>query len=305
MEQLAADVGPEKALNGKPAPKPDGRYMLAVLHPTERQVVYVCDGGVVVVYDLTDAHATPRRIVSSRQKPLMFGSFSGEGESFAAGDSEGGITLWETPSWKERTTYVKGTQPVRYVSVDENGSKMLAETEEGVVLWDIRGGKEIGVVADRYRFGTAFCFSKVTAHFATGSLSSVHIHDAQTGKIIREISQDPYPMQLCFSEDGRYIASGLRGSLNKWLGVFDVATGATVFDHAEHEKGITGLLFLDKGTCLLSTSADGHIKFWHVPSGTELLALNLGESVYQPSNAVDGSIILWNQRSGPRYFSIR
>jgi WD40 repeat protein len=75
--------------------------------------------------------------------------------------------------------------------------------------------------------------------------------------------------------------------------------------HVEaHRQGLaTGLLFLDQGKCLLSTSADGTMKFWHVPSGTELLAINLGGSIYQPSSHVDGSILLWNQRSGPRYFT--
>jgi WD40 repeat protein len=112
-------------------------------------------------------------------------------------------------------------------------------------------------------------------------------------------------MHLCFSPDGRHIASGLRGSLNRWLGVFEVATGKTVFDHAEHDKGITGLLFLDDGKCLLSTSADGSMKFWHVPSGTELLAIRIGESIGQPSGTLDRSVILWNQHSGPRYFSFK
>jgi WD40 repeat protein len=131
------------------------------------------------------------------------------------------------------------------------------------------------------------------------------IHDADSGKTIRQIAHAPYTMQLCFSPDGQYIASGLRGSLNKWLGVFDVVTGARVFDRAEHEKGITGLVFVDDGKCLLSTSADGAMKFWHVPSGTELLSMKMGSSIYQPSVTVDGATILWNQRTGPRYFSIQ
>jgi WD40 repeat protein len=87
--------------------------------------------------------------------------------------------------------------------------------------------------------------------------------------------------------------------------VFDVSTGETVFDRAKHDKGITGLVFLDHGKCLLSTAADGTIKFWHVPSGTELLTMRMDDSIYQPSINADGSIVLWNQRSGPRYFLIK
>ena len=78
-----------------------------------------------------------------------------------------------------------------------------------------------------------------------------------------------------------------------------------MFDRARHTKGITGLVFLDEGKCLLSTAADGTMKFWHVPSGTELLALRMRESIYQPTSGDDGSVILWNQRSGTRYFSLK
>ena len=305
LEQLAAHTDPKQAITGKAVPKPENRYTIAVLHPTERRVAYLCDRGIVVVYDLSEADAEPTRIVSSRAKPLMYGSFSADGKSFAAGDTEGGIVVWDTRPWKERAAYVKGNQPIRYLSIDKNGEKLLAETEHGVLLWDIHGDREIGVVADRYNFGTALCFSNDQRHFATGGLNSVQIHEAKTGETIQEIKHAPYTMHLCFSPDGRYIASGLRGSVNKWLGVFDVETGEKTFDHAEHEKGITGLVFLDDGKCLLSTAADGTMKFWHVPSGTELLTMRMGESIYQPSSTVDSSTILWNQRSGPRYFSLK
>ena len=305
LEQLAAHRDPKHAITGSAVPKPENRYAIAVMHPTEPRVAYLCDQGIVVVYDLSEAHAEPARIVSSRAKPLIYGSFSADGTSFGAGDTEGGMLVWDTRSWKERASYVKGNQPVRYVSIDKHGEKLLAETEHGVVLWDIHGDKEIGVVADRYNFGTALCFSNDQHHFATGGLYSVQIHDAKTGETIREIRHAPYTMHLCFSPDSRYIASGLRGSLNKWLGVFDVATGETVFDRAKHDKGITGIVFLDNGKCLLSTAADGTMKFWHVPSGTELLTMRMSESIYQPSSTVDSTAILWNQRSGPRCFSLK
>lgn len=302
---LATQQDPTQALTGIAAPKPDTRFALAVLHPTKPFAAYLCDGGVVLLYDLTQPKHAPTKIVSSRGKPLMNGTFSADGHFFAAGDGEGGIIVWDASSWKETSSYVKGTYPVRYVAVNKDGSKILAETEEGVVLWDKSRDQETGIVGKRYNFGTALCFSNDQRRCATGGLFSVLIHDVNTGKQIREIGHAPYTMHLCFSPDGQYIASGLRGSLNKWLGVFDVSTGETVFDRAKHDKGITGLVFLDNGKCLMSTSADGTIKFWHVPSGTELLTMRMGTSIYQPSINADGSSILWNQRSGPRYFLMK
>ena len=62
---------------------------------------------------------------------------------------------------------------------------------------------------------------------------------------------------------------------------------------------------LDGDQCLLSTAADGTMKFWHVPSGSELLRMKLGDWVDPPTCHANGSLILWNQRSGPRYFWLK
>jgi WD40 repeat protein len=304
LQQIAVDKNPQKSLVGNPVPQSDTPSMLAVLSPTKSLVAYLCDGGVVLLYDLTQPNGKPNKIISSRGKRLMYGSFSTDGNFFVASDAEGGVIVWDAVSWKQKMSLVKGDQPIRYVAIDKDGTRLLAETEEGVVLWDVKHNQQIAIVGERYNFGTSLCFSNDQRHCATGGLSSIAIYDTTDGKKVREINHAPYTMHLCFSDDGRFIASGLRGSLNKYFGVFEVESGNTVFDHAEHDKGITGLIFVDDGKCLLSTAADGTLKFWHIPSGIELLTMKMGTSIYQPSVTLDGSIVLWNQRSGPRYFLI-
>lgn len=306
LERLAAEPDVKQAILGKPVPKPEEQFRLAVLHPSEPKVVFVCNHGVIVVQDISEPDAKPVKLVTSRAKPLAYGSFSGDGNFFAVGDSEGGIVIWDTKTWKETNTFVKGSEVIMQVGLDKTGGKLISDTTEGPVLWDVAANKEIEPVGTRLLFGSSFCFSRDQRQFATGGDASVIIRDVKTGKQIREIPHATHTMQLCFSSDGRLIASGLRGvPFNKHVGVFEVATGKAVFDHAEHGKGITGVVFLDDDKCLLSTAADGTMKFWHVPSGTELLRMKLSESIYQPSCHVNGSTILWNQRGGPRYFSFK
>ena len=305
LRDVAQQADPKAALAGRKAPVPEIRFALAVLHPCKPWAAYLCDQGQVLVYDLSQLGSKPQKIGSPRGKPLMHGGFSADGKVLVAGDTEGGILVWDTKSFKVTGNFSKGSAPVRYVAVNDDGSKLLAETERGVVLLEIATGREIGVVGQRYNFGTALCFSPDGRHCATGGFTSVVVYDANTGQQVRNIDHAPYTMQLCFSPDGQNIASGLRGSLSKWSGVFRVATGEVVFDRAEHGKGVTGLMFLDGGQCLLSTAADGTMKFWHVPSGRELLALKLGPSIYQPSLGADGSLLLWNQRTGPCYYRLK
>ncbi len=306
LTRLAAEPNVKEALLGTAVPKPEEQFRLAVMHPSEPKVVFVCNHGVLVVQDISQPDAKPVKLFTSRAKPLAYGSFSGDGKFFAVGDSEGGIVIWDTITWKETKTIIKGTGVIMQVGLNQTGDKLLADTGEGPVLWDVAGDQEIGVVGERLVFGASFCFSNDQRHFATGGDASVMIRDIKTGKTVREISHDTNTMQLCFSSDGGLIASGLRGDpFKKHVGVFEVATGKAVFDHAAHGRGITGVVFLDNDKCLLSTAADGTMKFWHVPSGTELLRMKISESIYQPTCHVHGTTILWNQRSGPRYFSFK
>ena len=306
LDRLAADADTKQAVLGKPVPKPEEQFLMAALHPSEPKVVFVCNHGVIVVQDISEPDAKPVKLVTSRAKPLAFGCFSGDGKFFAVGDSEGGVVIWDTKTWKETKSFVKGSEVTRYVSLDKTGDKLIADTEAGMVLWDVAGDVEIGVVGPRLFAGGAFCFSDDQIHGATGGSSTVNIFEVKTGKKVREISHATHPMQLCFSSDGKLIASGLRGvPFNKHVSVFEVATGKTVIDRAEHQRGITGVVFLDNDKCLLSTAADGTMKFWHIPSGTELLRMKIADSIYLPTCHANGSIILWNQRSGPRYFSLK
>lgn len=302
LARLAAS--PEPVLTGQPVPKPNTRCLLAVLHPSQPLVAYVCDKGQVTVFDLAHPEQAPRNLTASRGKPLMNGCFSADGSRLAAGDTAGGVTWWNTNDWKEIASQAKGDAPVRYLALNRDGSKLLAETKDGVVLWDVERNQEIAKVGDRYRFGSALAFSDAGMVGATGGLAQVRIFDLDSGELVREMKHAPYTMHLAFSQDGKYVASGLRGSLNKWLGVFEVDSGKVVFDRARHQKGVTGLAFVDQGSRLLSSSSDGTLRVWHVPSGKLLLGLPLGGSIYQLFAHHDGAWILWNSRGGPRYFNL-
>ena len=303
LDHLLAQKGPE--LTGTVAPKPEKRYTLSIAHPHKPHLVYLCEGAEIVIFDLSNlGEDAPKlkTIKSSREKVLVYGEFSSDGTRFVGGDVEGGVIVWNTATWDEIAVFTKGKTPNRRVRIDKTGQYVMAETKEGIVLWNVTEKEEIGVVGERLNFVTVFCFSNDGKHFATAGASDVKIHDVETGKVLHKFGQAPYPGELAFSEDGQHIACGLRGSLNKWLGVFDVATGKTVFDRAKHVKGITGLVFLDQGKCLLATSVDGALKFWHVPSGTQLLSIEMGTSIFQPTLGDDKSLVLWNKRGGPRYF---
>jgi WD40 repeat protein len=305
VEELCEVKDPSAALVGFRIPTPIPQFRLAMLNPAAREIAYLCDAGTLVVYDLDRLNEAPRTVVASRGKSLLHGGFSGDGKFFTAGDAEGGVTVWETRRWEEKHVLDGGTRPVRYAVLDKQGERLLAETEHGVMLWNLAEDHQVGRVAERYNFGTAMTFSYDDQHFATGGLFHIQLHDTETGNALQRTRHAPYTMHLRFSPDGKRIASGLRGSLNNWVGVFDVESGEAVFDRGLHAKGVTGLLFLDGGDCLLSCSVDGSLKFWDVPGGKELLSITLEEAVYEPSMTSDGRVILWNQPGGPRYFPLK
>ncbi|KAK5994944.1 Vegetative incompatibility protein HET-E-1 [Cladobotryum mycophilum] len=115
---------------------------------------------------------------------------------------------------------------------------------------------------------------------------------------------------LCFSQDNKLLASASRS--NKYIKVFELATGRCFQQLLGHQSGISSIAFSYDGNQLLSSSWDCTTKLWSIIDSGECLDSSQSQ---QPTDRVgispeetviaatkeDGMVELWNISSGMNY----
>ncbi|HUS37444.1 MAG TPA: protein kinase [Verrucomicrobiae bacterium] len=85
--------------------------------------------------------------------------------------------------------------------------------------------------------------------------------------------ETPAGFACAISPDGRLLAAGAVPELSNTIDLIDLVTGKTVATLAGHKQGIGSVAFSADGKTLISTSSDGALKLWNVPTRQEILTL--------------------------------
>jgi WD40 repeat protein len=267
--------------------------------------------GKLRIVDLSDFDAvvagTPKVTVAfSSDHQLIFGSYSGDGSTYAVGDERGSVFVWRTKDATEPESFSIDSKAVVEVALDRTGTRMVTETYRGeVALWDVPTKRQIRVLGSSFRYGRPIEFSPDGKVIALGGMESIEMFSADTGEKLRDIGpHGHYVMNLAFSPDGKLLASGTRGSIPKSVALFDVESGRKVAEFNGHSTGITGLTFSPHGERLVSTSGDGTLRILHVPTCVELLRISIGAPFGDPQFTSDGGTILWSGERGLELISL-
>lgn len=155
-------------------------------------------------------------------------------------------------------------------------------------------------------------FSHDGKYVATGCNRSAQIFDIVTGSkicILQDESVDSigdlYIRSVCFSTDGRYLATGAE---DKLIRVWDIATRTIRNTFAGHEQDIYSLDFARDGRTIASGSGDRTVRLWDIEAGQNILTLSIEDGVttvaISPDNklvaagSLDKSVRVWDAVSG-------
>jgi glucose repression regulatory protein TUP1 len=156
-------------------------------------------------------------------------------------------------------------------------------------------------------------FSHDGKYVATGCNRSAQIFDVQTGEKVCvledhnavEMSADLYIRSVCFSPDGRYLATGAE---DKLIRVWDIQT-RTIRNHfSGHEQDIYSLDFARDGRTIASGSGDRTVRLWDIEQGSNTLTLTIEDGVttvaispdtnYVAAGSLDKSVRVWDIHTG-------
>ncbi|WPG98143.1 Hypothetical protein R9X50_00092900 [Acrodontium crateriforme] len=155
-------------------------------------------------------------------------------------------------------------------------------------------------------------FSHDGRFVATGCNRSAQIFDVNTGKQVCHLQDgntstegDLYIRSVCFSPDGRYLATGAE---DKIIRVWDIAAGVIRHSFAGHDQDIYSLDFASDGRHIASGSGDRTIRLWDLETNSCILALQIEDGVttvaispdtrYVAAGSLDKSVRIWDIQTG-------
>lgn len=251
--------------------------------------------------------------------------FSPNGDTLAIGGIGSNVRLWNTITHHLQNTSIKDSD-VCFLP----DSNILASGARIVHLWDAATGQHLNTLTADIPFGwyvRSTSFSPDGTIFANGIYDggtrrdlyddsdyqyiSVLLRSTSTGRILKTIayttdSSDSWVGSVCFSPDGKTLASGCSdGNVRLW----NVATGAHKATFKGHEGPIWSITFSPDGTTLASGSTDKTVRLWNSATEQHLKTLSgythvVKSICFSPdSNTLaggdgDGIILLWNAATG-------
>ncbi|KAH8821514.1 WD40-repeat-containing domain protein [Xylogone sp. PMI_703] len=155
-------------------------------------------------------------------------------------------------------------------------------------------------------------FSHDGKYVATGCNRSAQIFDVVTGQkicILQDDSVDSvgdlYIRSVCFSPDGRYLATGAE---DKLIRVWDIASRTIRNTFSGHEQDIYSLDFARDGHTIASGSGDRTVRLWDIDAGQNILTLSIEDGVttvaispdtkYVAAGSLDKSVRVWDATTG-------
>lgn len=287
-------------------PEVDTRY--GVLHPAKRQVAFICRDGGIRVKELDDPNGAQKTAMHESGGPIWAGAFSLDGQAFVAGYQNGDVVGWDTTSWERRFSVSMGMKPVRELVVAPDGSAFVAEGESALELWRFidNAPKKVADVGERYNFGEGLAFSPRGDLIATGGMFDILVFDAKTGKETFTLQHASYTMGLEFSPDGTRIASAPRANVNKFLAVFDVASGEMQFNAGPFPCYVHGGIFTADGRRIVSAACEKvpFLQLFDSTTGKLVFSLPRTTTGSRPTVSRDGRILGWSESDGYHFFDL-
>jgi WD40 repeat protein len=163
-------------------------------------------------------------------------AFSPDGKTIAVGSDDGGVTLHESRTAKERMVLFSHANAVRSLAFSPDGHYLVSAGQDSlIVLWD----------ADR---------GILIRPLLKGAANPNHV--------------------VAFSPDGGTIAVGEHGSMPTEILLIDVGTGAVRERLAGHSQGVRALAFAPNGRVLASAGVDHGVKLWNLAEGKERITFS-------------------------------
>ena len=223
--------------------------------------------------------------------------FSSDNHLLAGGSMDGKVRLWDVENREHIITLIGQTDFVSSVSFSPDSRSLASGSGDGTVgLWDVGDRTNIKML------GELILLRKAVGSVGTGpDMIAFTGH----GDAVRSV---------CFSPDGRFLASGsgiveFLGGTDNTVRLWEVATGKHIKTLTGHSDAVGSVCFSPDGSLLASGSWDKTVRLWNIATGEHTKTLightnQINSVCFSPnghliaSGSSDGTVRLWDTATG-------
>ncbi len=277
-------------------------------------------GGFIRLWDLEAGQQV--ETFGGLRRNVMAVSLSPDGKEMLTGSIDGDIRYW-LEGHEVLVNPIRMRSEIKSIEHSPNGRHWLVQTyyDDAVLIKHDSYGNLDGAVTFHGSAGYAAAVSRVGDRVVTSyDRTNAMVWNATTGAPVRMLRHPDPTAEVraaAFSKDGRYVVTGsYDGRARLWL----VKTGQLVSTFAKHLSPITAIAISDDNKFILTGSGtmsggDDSVRLWSVRSHKELLRLTghsagihyvgfLPHKMVLVSASEDGSVKLWNQKTGRELCSL-
>ena len=222
-----------------------------------------------------------KKALADSEKPVRAVAFAPGNLTVATAGDDQIIQTWSAETGAGFDTFPSQLGPVQTLAYTADGRLVSGAAKNGAVLWrsgpnwtlarTIGTGDEKSPLANRV---LALDFNADGTLLATGGgvpsrSGEVKIWRTADSSLVREIlpSHSDTVFSLDFSPDGKSLATA---SADKFVKVFDTASGKLVKQLSGHTHYVLGVSWKADGRTLASSGADKVVKLWSFPAGEQI-----------------------------------
>lgn len=263
------------AITGRPISPPlrhSGNVHHALFSPDGHSVLSTSDDGTVRVWDLTSDATASAGFHPLENSWINHLSVSASNAPRLAVGTGGGVSVWDLEQHAQ-LLYVPDPGNIA-THLSQDGSLMLVSgryynqlipfTNGTAFLIDVSTGRKLATFATTNQLSAAI-LSDDNRRVATGATEGiVKIWEAQSGKLLHEMSHQASINRMQFSKDSRKLVTA---SLDNTARIWRVEDGKPLTPPLVHTHFVVTAKFSSDGMRVVSASIDGAARVWDANTG--------------------------------------